>query len=73
MTQEEKELLVNDLSARLPYGVMIQTPESFHHKRKVLENKRARFTFCTWLTIIVGCAAIWYGIAILILKMFKLL
>lgn len=28
MTQEDKELLLKDLSARLPYGVKVQTPYS---------------------------------------------
>ena len=38
MTQEDKYLLLKDLSARLPYGVMIQTPELFYPQRKVIEK-----------------------------------
>ena len=38
MTQEEKQLLLKDLSARLPYGVMIQIPELFYPQRKVTEK-----------------------------------
>ena len=38
MTQEEKQLLLQDLSARLPYGVMIQIPELFYPQRKVTEK-----------------------------------
>lgn len=38
MTQEDKELLLKDLCARLPYGVMIQIPELFYPQRKVTEK-----------------------------------
>jgi len=38
MTQEDKELLLKDLCARLPYGVMIQIPELFYPQRKVAEK-----------------------------------
>ena len=38
MTQEDKDLLLKDLSARLPYGVMIQIPELFYPQRKVIEK-----------------------------------
>ena len=38
MTQEEKELLLRDLCARLPYGVIIQVPELFYPQRKVNEK-----------------------------------
>jgi hypothetical protein len=38
MTQEDKELLLIDLCARLPYGVMIQIPELFYPQRKVVEK-----------------------------------
>lgn len=38
MTQEDKKLLLKDLSARLPYGVMIQIPELFYPQRKVIEK-----------------------------------
>lgn len=38
MTQEEKSLLLADLCARLPYGVMIQIPELFYPQRKVVEK-----------------------------------
>ena len=38
MTQEDKQLLLKDLSARLPYGVMIQIPELFYPQRKVIEK-----------------------------------
>ena len=38
MTQEDKELLLKDLCARLPYGVMIQIPELFYPQRKVIEK-----------------------------------
>ena len=38
MKQEDEELLLKDLSARLPYGVMIQHPESFYPQRKVVEK-----------------------------------
>ena len=38
MTQEEKSLLLRDLCARLPYGVMIQIPELFYPQRKITEK-----------------------------------
>ena len=38
MTQEDKNLLLKDLCARLPYGVMIQIPELFYPQRKVIEK-----------------------------------
>lgn len=38
MTQEDKEILIKDLCARLPYGVMIQIPELFYPQRKVAEK-----------------------------------
>ena len=38
MTREDKELLLKDLCARLPYGVMIQIPELFYPQRKVIEK-----------------------------------
>jgi len=38
MTQEKKELLLRDLCARLPYGVIIQVPELFYPQRKVNEK-----------------------------------
>ena len=38
MTQEEKQLLLVDLCARLPYGVMIQIPKLFCPQRKVIEK-----------------------------------
>jgi len=38
MTQEEKFLVLKDLCARLPYGVMIQIPELFYPQRKVAEK-----------------------------------
>ena len=38
MTQEDKELLLKDLCARLPYGVMIQHPELFCPSRMVVEK-----------------------------------
>lgn len=38
MTQEEKELLLKDLCARLPYGVMIQHPDLFHTSRTIVEK-----------------------------------
>ena len=31
MTQEDKELLLKDLSSRLPYGVIINTTEGYGH------------------------------------------
>ena len=31
MTQEEKELLLKDLCARLPYGVIVETPKGKGH------------------------------------------
>ena len=38
MTEQDKQLLIKDLSARLPYGVMIQIPELFYPQRKVIEK-----------------------------------
>lgn len=38
MKQEDNELLLKDLCARLPYGVMIQIPELFYPQRKVTEK-----------------------------------
>ena len=38
MKQEDKQLLLVDLCARLPYGVMIQIPELFYPQRKVTEK-----------------------------------
>ena len=38
MTQEEKQLLLKDLCARLPYGVMIQHPDLFYPSRMVVEK-----------------------------------
>ena len=38
MTQEEKEFLLKDLCARLPYGVIIQIPELFYPQRKITEK-----------------------------------
>lgn len=35
MTQEDKELLLKDLCARLPYGVKISIPELFTNKETV--------------------------------------
>jgi hypothetical protein len=32
MTQEEKDILIKDLSARLPYGVMLETDNVFPQK-----------------------------------------
>ena len=31
MTQEEKDILIKDLSARLPYGVIVETPKGKGH------------------------------------------
>ena len=38
MNQEDKELLLKDLSTRLPYGVIIERPELFYPQRKVTEK-----------------------------------
>ena len=38
MTQEDKDLLLKDICARLPYGLMIQIPELFYPQRKVTEK-----------------------------------
>ena len=35
MTQNEKEMLLNDLSARLPYGVKISIPDLWTQKREI--------------------------------------
>ena len=36
MTTEEKKILFVDLSARLPYGVMVQLPDLFYPSRMVI-------------------------------------
>lgn len=41
MIHEEKQLLLIDLCGRLPYGVMIQQPESFSSQRMVVEKLRS--------------------------------
>lgn len=38
MTTEEKKILFVDLSARLPYGVMVQLPDLFYPSRMVIEK-----------------------------------
>ena len=38
MTQEDKELLLKDLSARLPYGVIVEFPELFRPTLKIREK-----------------------------------
>ena len=38
MTQEDKELLLKDLCARLPYGVKIQIPELFRPSVQITET-----------------------------------
>lgn len=38
MNQQDKELLLKDLSTRLPYGVIIERPELFYPQRKVTEK-----------------------------------
>lgn len=35
MTQEQKDLLLKDLCARLPYGVKISIPDLFTHKEEI--------------------------------------
>lgn len=38
MTAEEKKILFADLSARLPYGVMVQFSDPFYPSRMVIEK-----------------------------------
>ena len=38
MTQEDKELLLKDLCARLPYGVMCAFPNNFNWKFDIVET-----------------------------------
>lgn len=38
MTQEDRKLLFEDLSSRLPYGVMVQHPDLFYPSKTVIEK-----------------------------------
>lgn len=44
MTQEEKQLLLKDLCARLPYGVKIQRDNVYDANTKVIETLGIRLT-----------------------------
>lgn len=43
MTQEEKDILIKDLSARLPYGVMLKTDNVFPQKLEGIAFDRDTF------------------------------
>lgn len=45
MTKEEKELLLKDLSARLPYGTFVQFEVDGH---KAIKALTVDFLSCTW-------------------------
>jgi hypothetical protein len=46
MTQEEKDILIKDLSARLPYGVMLKTDNVFPQKLEGIAFDKDTFLFC---------------------------
>lgn len=45
MTQEEKSILLKDLSARLPYGVMLETDNVFPQKLEGIAFDKDKDTF----------------------------
>jgi hypothetical protein len=48
MTQEEKDILIKDLSARLPYGVILKTDNVFPQKLEGISFDKN--TFLVWVS-----------------------